>query len=83
MMFYHQSLLTTIKKHLSSTVSVTADLPEEYSFPNHIVQTELCPDIDLWDDTSKSLTLLELTIPFEAGFEVAQQRKENKYLDIL
>ena len=71
--------------HLPSTVSVTADLPEVYSFPTHIVQADLQPDIVLWDDTNKSLTLIELTILFETGltFEAAQQRKENKYLDIL
>jgi hypothetical protein len=34
----------------------------------------------LWDDTTN---LLELTIPFETGFEAAQQRKEGKYLELL
>ena len=35
------TIASTIKKHLPSTVSMTTDLSEGYSFPSHIVQTDL------------------------------------------
>ena len=62
---------------------MTADLLKEYSFPIHIVQTDLRTDVVLWDDSSKFFMLMELTIPFETGFEAVQKRKENRSLDIL
>ena len=36
------TIVSTIKKHLPSMVSMTANLPEGYSLPNHIVQMDLC-----------------------------------------
>ena len=58
-------------------------LHDGYSLPSHIVQSDLRPDVVLWDDANKFLTMLELTVPFETGFEAAQQRKEGKYLELL
>ena len=54
-----------------------------YTFPTHIVSTDLRPDIVWWDDTNSVLGLVELTIPFETSFNGAVQRKETKYEDII
>ena len=83
----HDSVLTvlydTIAKHLPATSSCTVDLANQYSFPSHIVPTDLRPDIVWWDDTNKSVCLMELTVCFDTLFHEAAGRKESKYLELL
>ena len=76
-------LQAAIKDHLPASVSMTADLGDDYTFPRHITPTDLRPDIVLWDDSKKSLTLLELTVCFETQFRNAQMRKEERYRDLI
>ena len=45
--------------------------------------TELRPDIVWWDDTNKSVCLVELTVCFDTLLHEAADRKENKYLELL
>ena len=84
-----------ITLYLPPTSSVTLDL-DSYKFPQHIVATDLRPDIvwwdeaahkrpDIvwWDEAAHKLVLLELTIPFETSFECARERKTIKYEGIL
>ena len=54
---------------------------EDYSLPNHILQTDLHPDIVWWDSTS--IMLVELTIPFEMFLHEAHERKEAKYYHLV
>ena len=54
----------------------------EYSFPQHIVTTDLRPNLVIWNDTSKSITIIELTIAFETAFEHAPERKRLKYSNL-
>ena len=83
----HDSVLTvlydTITQHLPTTSSCTVDLANQYSFPSHIVATELRPDIVWWDDTNKSVCLVELTVCFDTLLHEAADRKESKYLELL
>ena len=83
----HDSVLTvlydTITQHLPTTSSCTVDLANQYSFPSHIVTTELRPDIVWWDDTNKSVCLVELTVCFDTLLHEAADRKESKYLELL
>ena len=83
----HDSVLTvlhdTIAKHLTATTSSTMDLANQYSFPSHIVPTELRPDIVWWDDTNKSVCLVELTVCFDTLLHEAAGRKESEYLELL
>ena len=59
------------------------DLPDtEYSFPQHIVTTDLRPGLVIWNDTSKSIIITELTIAFETAFEHAHERKRFKYSNL-
>ena len=82
----HDQVLVTItsaiKDHLPASVSMTTDLGDDYTFPQHITTTDLQPDMVLWDDT-KPLTLLELTVCFETQFRNAQMRKEERYRDLI
>ena len=78
-----QVILDTIRTKLKPTSSLSADLEEDYSFPTHIVPTDLKPDIACWDDSKKVMTLVELTIPFETSFDGAVQRKEVKYEELI
>jgi hypothetical protein len=45
------------------------------------VQTDQRPDIVIW--SASSITLIELTIPFETGMDDAAQRKSERYSQLL
>jgi hypothetical protein len=76
------SLANFLRTHLPPGTSITADLPgESYAFPQHIVQTDQRPDIVIW--SASSITLIELTIPFETGMDDAAQRKSERYSQLL
>ena len=83
----HDSVLNMIvdfiKSHLPPNTNIMADLPgTTYQYPSHIGTTDLRPDIVLWKDTPKEVTILELTICFETSYEAAAQRKVTKYLEL-
>ena len=70
--------------HLSTpNTSITADLGDNYSFPTHIVPTDLRPDIVWWNDAEKTVVLVELTIPFDTLMDSAHERKQAKYDHLL
>lgn len=71
-LLYHPSL-----SHLPTS------LLGSYNFPHHIVPTVLRPDIVLWDDVHRTITLIELTICFETSYDNAAERKAVKYQDIV
>ena len=69
-------------KHLPSTTSVTADLhDQEYTFPQQIATTDTRPDITAWDE--RTITLIELTVPYEMCTESAVERKRHRYHGLL
>ena len=37
------------------------------------------PDLVIWNDSERTAAILELTVPFETGFEEAISRKTNGY----
>ena len=82
----HDSILSaiteTVSRNIPQTTSMTADISDTYEFPHHIIPTDLRPDL-VWDDTHKSITLVELTVCFETNFEQAAQRKKAKYLHLV
>ena len=49
----------------------------------HITSTDLRPESVWWDDASKKLRMVELTVPFETGFNAAAERKETSYKDLV
>ena len=77
-----EEIVTCISTYMPSTAQLTADL-NCYNFPQHIVATDLRPDIVWWDNVSKKLRVVELTICFETSFENAAERKTIKYADII
>ena len=77
------AIATAVSSNIPSTTTLTVDTGDNYSFPLHIVPTNLRPDMVWWDDTHKSLCLAELTVCFETNFEQAALRKSAKYLDLL
>ena len=36
-----------------------------------------------WDDAAKNLQMVELTVPFETGFQAVAERKETNYEDLV
>ena len=67
----HDKVLRTIynflKQHLDTSQSIIADVPESspFTFPSHIAKTDLQSDIVVWSDTSRSVSLIELTVCHE------------------
>ena len=73
-----------LKQHLPEGYSVIADLQDQspFTFPTHIARTDLRPDIVVWNDATKSVVLLELTVCHESNFLDAHHRKQIRYLDL-
>jgi hypothetical protein len=82
----HDAILAEIVSLLAAytepTANLSADL-SDYRFPQHIVPTDLRPDIVWWDDSLRRNLLIELTICFETSFHHAAERKELKYEDVM
>ena len=62
----------------TSDWKVSADLKTSLQFSFHIIQTEKWPDIVAWSD-SKSVLLIELTVPWEENWKEAHEQKKNCY----
>ena len=79
-----QIIYNLLKENLHTNQSIIADLQDlsPYIFPPHIAKTDLRPDIVVWNDTTRSVTLLELTVCHESNFVEAHQRKVTRYLDL-
>ena len=79
-----QIIYNLLKEHLHTNQSIIADLQDlsPYVFPPHIAKTDLRLDIVVWNDTTRSVTLLELTVCHESNFVEAHQRKVTRYLDL-
>ena len=52
-------------------------------FPPIICSTDLRPDGVIWSVLSRTVILLELTCCAEEGIAAAQQRKEERYADLM
>ena len=61
---------------------MTVDLERQLKIPPH-TQSRLRPDIILVSETTKQLFLLELTVPWEERMEEAQERKREKYQELV
>ena len=76
---------TLVSSNLPSDYQVIADLPDQapFIFPPHIATTDLRPDLVVWSNTRQEVILFELTVCFESNFDNTQQRKREKYLDLM
>ena len=82
----HDAVLTKIRAVLATYTSPPTSLSTDlgsYHFPQHIVSTDLRPDVVWWDDTRKKMCLVELTICFESSFQNAAERKTIKYEEVV
>ena len=68
--------------HQASDWVLLGDLDGTFSFPPHIVFTELRPDITIFSNTLKRVILIELTCPCEENMEARHNVKVNKYLPL-
>ena len=60
-----------------------ADLSNRLVFPNEIVATRLRPDILIYSQEKRLIVILELTVPWEERMDEAQERKKEKYNDLV
>jgi hypothetical protein len=77
-----QEIVKAVVLYLPPSSSWTADISDTYSFPTHIVPTDLRPDLVWWDSSKHSLCLVELTVCYDTNFEEASRRKLSKYEDL-
>ena len=62
--------------------NMRADLDRQLKFPQEITATSLRPDIVLWSTSTKTVIMVELTVPWEEGMEAAFERKRDKYSEL-
>ena len=78
----HDAVLSVIaavvKPNIPQTSTLTVDISDSYSFPLHIVDTDLRPDLVWWDERHRYLH----TVCFEANFVEAAERKSANYMDL-
>ena len=59
------------------------DIKKKLVFPQDVVATNLRPDLLLHSDSTRSLLIVELTVPWEERLQVAHERKRLKYQDLV
>ena len=74
-----QVIYNFLKEHLPTYQSIIADLHNlsPYLFPPHIARTDLRPDIVIWNDTTRSVLLLELTVCPQCATKIISLRHIN------
>ena len=77
-----EEIVSLLSAYTEPPAKLSADL-DNYSFPHHIVPTDLRPDIVWWDDQLRRIVIVELTISFETSFKQAAERKALKYEDVI
>jgi hypothetical protein len=84
----HDSILSFNTKTFRETINkpdyhITADLPGEHcgasTIPADILVTKQKPDIVIINRQQKSITLFELSVPFETNIDTTHQRKVDRY----
>ena len=84
----HDEILREIVSYLGEHLSgadyqMVADLDSDtYTFHTHICPTTKRPDIVAWNEKSKIVFLIELTVCFDENFADASMRKQAKYHDL-
>ncbi len=63
--------------------AMTVDLERQLKIPKQLTQSKLRPDIILVSEATKQLILLELTVPWEERMEEDQERKREKYKELV
>ena len=58
---------------------LAADLPGMKAYPEVISRTDLRPDAVLISDSSRSIILIELTVPYETNMSESHEYKSAKY----
>ena len=83
---WHDMVLAAIadfvRQHLSSDTRLSVDIGDQFQIPEHILVTDLRPDLMWWNDNEQAIVIAELTVCFES-FELAVSRKTIKYLDLV
>ena len=73
-----------VRANLTPSQQMITDLPgSTYQYPQYIICTDARPDIAVWDDISKNVYLIELTVCFETNFEVARERNVLRFTDLV
>ncbi|XP_069103824.1 uncharacterized protein [Argopecten irradians] len=60
-----------------------ADIHQKIGFPAEVASTPLRPNVVLWSRSSKQVVLVELTVPWEDRMEEANERKQQKYQQLV
>jgi hypothetical protein len=63
--------------------TLTADLPNRGTYPEVIRATNLRPDVVLASDSSRTVVVIELTVPYETNMSESHEYKSAKYEGLL
>ena len=73
-----------LHEHLPRLWAISVDLPVlPYVLPNVISNSSPRPEIILWCQKAKEMSLLELTVCFEENFTTPSEYKKNKYSNLV
>ena len=80
-------LYESLKPHLPESAKIFCDLPGLMTgvstIPTDILITLLRPDLVIVDYNEKTMSIVELTIPFDSNIESANNRKIKKYENLI
>ena len=62
---------------------IQVDLRKKLVFPEEVAVTRLRPDMVLLSRSSKSILIVELTVPWEERLDISHQLKKAKYQDLV
>lgn len=90
----HDNILSFVYEHIvknltaPSQFSIIVDLPDipknnHTTVPVQCTVTNQRPDLVLFDNIQKHVTIVELTVPFDTNVSDAHQRKTDKYAALL
>lgn len=71
----HTTLLTPGREW-----NLRVDLGKQLQFRREILETFLRPNLVMWSAASKTVLMVELTVPWEGGRKAAHEQKQAKLL---
>ena len=82
---YVQEIASFFEENLTPEYNVLADLPrfQPYVFPPRIAATDERPDIVMWNNQTKEVWIVELTVCFDTNCNEAHARKTERYADLM
>ena len=81
---WRHNFVLKLDEHLPTSWAISVDLPGlPYVLPSVISNSSLHPDIILWCQKTKKISLVELTVCLEENSTTSSEYKKNKYSNLV